>query len=105
MDGGKNHNLFKLFKERSDEVQTLRLLCRTIKTFIKRNKETLLANKNGTIPSIIKMQKSLHIRRNSQNSGDDLSQIIKGLNQERQVSETSPEKSEQEDLHKKLKKI
>ena len=63
LDGSKNHqgtSLYNTFKDRLDEVQTLRVLCKTIKEFIKRNKATLLKKQSSTEqPMIMTIQRTL----------------------------------------------
>ena len=59
-DGSRNKNLYNTFKDRLDEVQTLRVLCKSIKGFIKRNKATLLTKQEQSVPHIMTMQRSLH---------------------------------------------
>ena len=60
LGGNKNTSLSKMFMERVDEVSTLRVLCKTIKQFIKRNRDALLVKHNESAPVIIEMQKNLY---------------------------------------------
>ena len=49
-----------MFMERVDEVNTLRVLCKAIKQFIKRNKDALLVKHHESAPVIVEMQKNLY---------------------------------------------
>ena len=49
-----------MFEERVEEVNTLRVLCKTIKQFIRRNKDVLLVKHNESAPVIVEMQKNLY---------------------------------------------
>ena len=52
LDGSKNKSLYNTFKERLDDVNTLRVLANTIKQFIKRNKSALLKKQRIDLPTI-----------------------------------------------------
>lgn len=71
LDGTRDENLYRLFKDRVDEVQTLRLLCKTIEAYISRNKERLLKKESKVAIHVISMQKSMtDLRRESMRNID-----------------------------------